>query len=150
MTSHMNVWCPCYSTACFHALCFPRVTTFSHGKRSCLSVIFLHNLHLREAGKYTCVFAKSLQLCPALRDLMDCSPPASSAHGILQARILGWVAMPSSRGSSQPWDGTCLLCFLHWQADSLPLNNQGKMLDHTYWRTFFPINNTIKTNNISI
>ena len=33
---------------------------------------------------------------------MDCSPPGSSVHGILQARILEWVAMPSSRGSSQP------------------------------------------------
>ena len=32
----------------------------------------------------------------------DCSPPGSSVHGILQARILEWVAMPSSRGSSQP------------------------------------------------
>ena len=31
---------------------------------------------------------------------MDCSPPGSSVHGILQARILAWVAMPSSRGSS--------------------------------------------------
>ena len=37
---------------------------------------------------------------------MDCNPPASSVHGILQARILQWVAMPSSRGSSQPKDGT--------------------------------------------
>ena len=37
---------------------------------------------------------------------MDCSPPSSSVHGILQARILEWVAMPSSRGSSQPRDPT--------------------------------------------
>ena len=37
---------------------------------------------------------------------MDCSPPGSSVHGILQARILEWVAMPSSRGSSQPRDQT--------------------------------------------
>ena len=37
---------------------------------------------------------------------MDCSPPGSSLHGILQARILEWVAMPSSRGSSQPRDQT--------------------------------------------
>ena len=37
---------------------------------------------------------------------MDCSPPASSVHGILQARILEWVAMPSSRGSSWPRDWT--------------------------------------------
>ena len=37
-----------------------------------------------------------------LCDPMDCSPPGSSVHGILQARILEWVAMPSSRGSCQP------------------------------------------------
>ena len=36
---------------------------------------------------------------------MDHSPPGSSVHGVLQARILGWVAMPSSRGSSRPWEG---------------------------------------------
>ena len=36
----------------------------------------------------------------------DCSPPVSSVHGILQARILEWVAVPSSRASSQPRDGT--------------------------------------------
>jgi len=37
---------------------------------------------------------------------MDCSPPSSSAHGILPAKILEWVAMPSSRGYSQPRDPT--------------------------------------------
>ena len=41
-----------------------------------------------------------------LCDPMDCSPPGSSVHGILQARILEWVAKPSSRGSSQPGDQT--------------------------------------------
>ena len=50
----------------------------------------------------SCVHAYSLQLCPTLWDPMDCSLPGSSIHGILQARILEWVAMPSSRGSSQP------------------------------------------------
>ena len=44
--------------------------------------------------------AKSLQSCPTLCNPMDCSPPGSSIHGILQARILEWVSMPSSRGSS--------------------------------------------------
>ena len=38
--------------------------------------------------------AKLLQLCPALCDLMDCSPPGSSVHGILQARTLEWVPCP--------------------------------------------------------
>ena len=47
---------------------------------------------------------------------MDCNLPGSSVHGILQARILEWVAMPSSRESSWPRDQT--LCLLHWQADS--------------------------------
>ena len=51
-----------------------------------------------------CVCAKSLQSCPTLCDLMDCNPPGSSVHGILQARILESVAMPSSRGSSRPRD----------------------------------------------
>ena len=43
---------------------------------------------------------------PTSCDSMNCSPPGSSVHGILQARILEWVAMPSSRGSSQPRDRT--------------------------------------------
>ena len=46
------------------------------------------------------------QSYPSLCDPMDRSPPGSSVHGILQARILEWDAMPSSRGSSQPKDGT--------------------------------------------
>ena len=41
-----------------------------------------------------------------LCNAMDCSPPGFSAHGILQARTLEWVAMPSSRGSSQPANST--------------------------------------------
>ena len=51
-----------------------------------------------------CVYVKPLQLCPTLCDPMDCSPPGSSVHGILQARILDWAAMSSSRGSSPPRD----------------------------------------------
>ena len=54
--------------------------------------------------------AKSLQLCPTLQDPMDCSPLGSSVHGILQARILEWVALPSSRGSSRPRDQSCVSC----------------------------------------
>ena len=42
------------------------------------------------------------QSCPTLCDPVDSSPPGSSVHGILQARILEWVAISFSRGSSQP------------------------------------------------
>ena len=45
-----------------------------------------------------CMCVLVAQLCPTLCDPMDCSPPGSFIHGILQARILEWVAMPSSRG----------------------------------------------------
>ena len=46
--------------------------------------------------------AKSLQSCLTLCDPMDCSPPGSSVHGILQARTLEWVAMPSSGDLPDP------------------------------------------------
>ena len=50
--------------------------------------------------------AKLLQSCPTLCDSLDCSSPGSSVHGILPARILELVAMPSSKGSSQLRDQT--------------------------------------------
>ena len=55
---------------------------------------------------FTCMHAQSLQSCQTLCDPMDCSPPGSPVHGISQARILEWVAISSSRGSSQPRDRT--------------------------------------------
>ena len=54
--------------------------------------------------------AKLLQSCPTFCDPMDCSPPGSSVHGILKARILEWVAIPFSRGSFQPKDQTWVSC----------------------------------------
>ena len=54
-----------------------------------------------------CLVTKS---CLTLCDPMDCSPPGFSVHGISQARILEWVAMPSSRASSQPRDQTQVSC----------------------------------------
>ena len=52
------------------------------------------------------------QLCPTRCEPMDCSPPGSSVHGIFQARIMEWVTISFSRGSSQPWDQTCVSCCL--------------------------------------
>ena len=57
------------------------------------------------------------QLCPALYDCMDCSPQGSSVHGIFQARILEWVAISYSTGSSQPKYQTCVSgvsCIFRW------------------------------------
>ena len=58
--------------------------------------------------------AKSLQSCLTLCDPIDCSLPDFSVHGIPQARILEWVAMLSSRGSSQPRDQTHISCIVRW------------------------------------
>ena len=58
------------------------------------------------------------QSCLTLCYPMDCSPPSSSVHGILQAGILEWESIPASRGSSRPRDGS--------QTDSLPSEPPGK------------------------
>ena len=69
--------------------------TFSHSSWSLLSI----------GGVY--VFSRSVvQSCPALCNPMGCSPLGSSVHGILQARILEWVAISTSSGSSRPRDWT--------------------------------------------
>ena len=70
----------------------------------------------------------SAQSCPTLCDPMDCSLPGSSVHGISQARVLGWVASPSSKGSFQPRDRTQVSLL---QADSLPLSHQGSLTSST-------------------
>ena len=59
------------------------------------------------------------QSCLTLCNPMDYSPQGSSVHGILQARILEWVAIPFSRELNQG--------FLHWQVDSLPSEQPGKL-----------------------
>ena len=74
---------------------------------------------LRACVLHTCSVVKS---CPALGDPTGRSPPGSSVHGILQARILEWAAISCSRGSSWPRDPTrvsCISCIgkqilYHW------------------------------------
>ena len=67
------------------------------------------------------------QSCPTLFSPTDCSPPGSSVHGILQARIPEWDALPSCRGSSQPRDQTwvsyisCRWVLYHCSTQESPL-----------------------------
>ena len=65
------------------------------------------------------------KLCLTLCDPMDCNLLGSSVHRISQARILQWVAIFFSRGSSPLRDWTRDSCVLHWQADSLPMSHLG-------------------------
>ena len=76
---------------------------------------------------YVPAAAKSLQSCPTLCCPTDHSPPGSSIHGILQARLLEWVAGPSSRGIFPTQRlNMCLFHLLHWQAGPSPLAPPGK------------------------
>ena len=70
---------------------------------SLLFLFFLKHYHVQQKSFciHACMHAKSLQFCLNLCDPMDCSLTGSCIQRILQARILEWVAMPSSRGSSR-------------------------------------------------
>ena len=79
------------------------------------------NLFLLHQSRW-CMHAKSLQSCATVCDPMDCIPPGSSVHGILQARILEWIAISLSLGSFQPRgifpiqeSNPPLLSLLHWR-----------------------------------
>ena len=71
-----------------------------------------------------------VQLCPILCDSMDCSLPASSIHGISQARILEWVAISFSRGSSLSRDQTWVSC-IQWVL--YQLSHQGSPNEYAYY-----------------
>ena len=75
-----------------------------------------------------CVCPRLLQLCSILCDPMDRSLPGSSIHGISQARILEWVVISSSRGSSRPRDPTCT----SW-VRFLPAEPSGSLVHQLYF-----------------
>ena len=87
-----------------------------------------------------CVVAHS---CPTLCDLIDCSPPGSPIHGIIQATILWQVAIPFSRGSSYPTDRTWVSCtvgrfFTVW-AIRKPSQSKLQSVQSKNWLTFWRV-----------
>ena len=90
-------WVPLWQSLCLVCFC----ATCSSCKHSCMVGAQFAFRHI-----HTLIHAKSLQLCPTLCNPMDWSSPGSSVHGILQARILEWVAIAFSRRSSWPSDQT--------------------------------------------
>ena len=98
------------------------------------------------------MYAQSLQLCSTLCNPMNCSLPGSSVHGILQARILEWVAMLSSKRLFQPRDPACDSCFsfiagrffIHWDTWEAPsnmadLNKKVNMKLRKIWVSNIPV-----------
>jgi len=110
-----KIWC--FDTGMHYAMMttMDLINTFttSHNYHVCVCV------HLRTVEIYfitefqicntVCVLSVA-QLCPALCDPMDCNQPGSSVQGIFQARILEWVAIYYTGGSSQPRDQACMSC----------------------------------------
>ena len=101
-------YCCCFKPLCFDMVCY--------------------------AVRAACSHAKLLQSCPTLCSPVDFSPPGSSVCGIRQARILEWVSMPSSRGSSWPRDQTHITYITYivgggvGRGGSLPLASSGKSI----------------------
>ena len=100
-TSHITA----YQTLFFPCNFFSLLT---HSQLSFLLPGIDFSLNFHESEKSESV---STQLCPTLCDPMNCSLPGSPVHGILQARMLEWVAISFSRRSSRPRDQTLVSCF---------------------------------------
>ena len=83
-----------------------------------------------------CMHAKLLQLCLTLCDPMDCSPPGSSCLWNCPGKILEWISVPFSRGSSQPRVESG---FPALQADFLPSEQLGKPMLNSYHFLFFSL-----------
>ena len=101
--------CPAVEWGCLMRQWFPTTglqCRLAESLRQKFSRWFMHML---------CILCLHAQSCPTLCDPM--SLPGSSVHGIFQARILEWVAISFSRGSSQPRDLThisCVSCIIRW------------------------------------
>ena len=92
----------------------------------CSTLLVTRKIQIKTKYFYTTL--QSLQLCPTLCHPMDYSPLDSSVHGILQARILVWVANALLQGIFLTRGlNLHLLCLLQWKPDSLPLSHQGSL-----------------------
>ena len=116
-----------FNDTCDHTLCLTwkkersflfSIGTVNLGKKEkasvdqfvCLCVHTYMDTFISIIGDLVNYHLMCAQLCPTLCDPMDQGPPGSSVHGILQARILEWVTVLSSRGSSQPRDRNHTSC----------------------------------------
>ena len=92
-----------------------------------ITLLSIWNLH--NTVNELCVRAKLLHSCLTLCNPVDCRHPDSSVHGILQAGILEWVAMLSSRGYSPPRDQNCSSWLLRYRQIQKPRSSEAREPD---------------------
>ena len=88
-----------------HSMHFQKTFKFRYSRFCTMCISIIQNSFNMTGNFYNGLKIVNLLVarsCPALWDPMDCSPPGFSAHGLLQARILGWVAISFSRKSPNP------------------------------------------------
>ena len=103
----------------------------------CFLLVILWSLSLSNpriiVNEHSAMLCLVTQLCPTLCDPMDCSPPGSSVQGILQARILERVAMPSSRGCSQARDQIQAFCCIAGRFFTIWATREAPKMWNTSW-----------------
>ena len=87
---------------------------------------------LCQSPNHCCMHAKLLELCLTPCDAMDCNPPGSSVPGILQARILEWVTIASSRGSSCISYVSCFVASIALEIISSPVPSISVTLSYLF------------------
>ena len=95
----------------------PSIALVKHFPTSSCSFFFFQFFYSWQKGSWEDACCSVAELCPTLCNPLDSSPSSSSVHGIFQARILEWVAISFSRGSSQPRDWnhvSCISCIRRW------------------------------------
>ena len=116
-------------------------TSFDAGNVQDEPEISYHTRKQRKLSKTTCCCCLVAKLYPFFCDPVDCSPPGSSVNGILQARILVWVPISFSRGSSRPRDRTHVSwigrwTFCYWAIRETP-SKTIRVGPRTPWRDFY-------------
>ena len=120
---------------------FPSIAEIDGSWPTCLLVgnILKHRCNYIKPYLHLFIYTYVSQSCPTLCDPMDCCPPGSSVHGILQVRVLEWVVISFSRGSSQPRDQTwvsCIAgrCFTLWATrEALRVATTCQFFWHNLW-----------------
>ena len=125
-TAHITLWGRCYCPSSLDED-IKSYLVYVSNISICLIPVISSRSRIWICLTHVCML-NPLQLCLTLCDPMECSPLCSSAHGTLQARILEWVAIPSSRVSPTQWSNLTSYIYLHWQAGSLPLAPPGKSI----------------------